>query len=227
MTWVKICGITNLQDASMAVEAGADALGFVFYEKSPRYLEPKAAQAIIEQLPKEIEKVGVFANASAEKVKVAAAIANVTAIQVYVDLPPVRSGSDCEYCLEQLARESVLKLMPVLSMRREHPEKSAMMWNPEAVHAFLLDSSSAEKPGGTGCAFDWAAQKQSTSVIRSMGKVIVAGGLTVTSVTEAIRILKPWGVDVASGVEARPGKKDPKKVKEFITAVRQTEKVIH
>jgi phosphoribosylanthranilate isomerase len=227
MTWVKICGITNLEDALMSVEAGADALGFVFYEKSPRYLEPKAAQAIIEQLPKEIDKVGVFANASAEKVKVAAAVANVTAIQVYVDPPPVRSGSDCEYCFEQLARENGLKLMPVLPMRREHPEKSAMMWNREAVHAFLLDSGSSEKPGGTGCAFDWSAQESSTAVIRNMARVIVAGGLMVTNVTDAMHILKPWGVDVASGVEVRPGKKDPKKVRELITAVRQTEKVIH
>jgi phosphoribosylanthranilate isomerase len=226
MTWVKICGITNLEDALTALEAGADALGFVFYEKSPRYVEPRAAQAIIEQLPKAIEKVGVFANASAETVKVAAAIANLSAIQVYVDPPPVRSRSDCEYCFEQLARENLLKLMPVLSMCREHPEKSAMSWNPQLVHAFLLDSSSAKKPGGTGCAFDWSAQKQSTNVIRTMGKVIVAGGLTVTNVAQALRILKPFGVDVASGVEASPGKKDPKKVKEFITAVRQTEKII-
>jgi len=211
----------------MAIEAGADALGFVFYEKSPRYVDPRAARAIIEKLPKHIDRVGVFANASAEKVKDVARKANVTAMQVYVDVPLVSTGSKCEYGFEQLARENLLKLIPVLSMRREHAEKSAMLWNPEAVHAFLLDSSSSENPGGTGCTFDWSARERSTSVIRNMGKVIVAGGLTVTNVTEAMRILKPWGVDVVSGVEASPGKKDPKKVKDFIAAVRQTEKVIH
>jgi phosphoribosylanthranilate isomerase len=221
MTWVKICGITNLEDALTVVDAGADALGFVFYEKSPRYVDPRAAQAIIKRLPKEIEKVGVFANASAEQVRSIAGDANVTAVQVYVDSDAVGTESG----LAQVAREALLKLIPALSMRREHAEKSAMIWNPEAVYAFLLDSSSDEKPGGTGCAFDWSAQKRSAHVIRSMGKVIVAGGLTVTNVGDALRILEPWGVDVASGVEASPGRKDPKKVTEFIAAVRQLEKV--
>ena len=225
MTWVKICGITNLEDALTAVEAGADALGFVFYEKSPRYLDPKAARGIVDQLPKEIEKVGVFANASVAQVESVARNSNITAIQVYVDAQSARTQSPCEYCFEQLARENLLKLIPVLSMRREHAEKSAMMWNPEAVHAFLLDSISSEKPGGTGRAFDWSAQERSANVIRSMGKVIVAGGLRVTNVTEAMRILQPWGVDVVSGVEASPGKKDPGKVKDFIAAVRQSQTI--
>jgi phosphoribosylanthranilate isomerase len=223
MTWIKICGIANLEDALMAVEAGADALGVVFYEKSPRYLEPKAARAIIEKVPERVEKVGVFANASADAIKVAASIANVTAIQVYVDAPADRTRSDCEYCFEQLARENCVKLLPVVSMRREQPERSAMRWNPEAVHAFLLDSSSSDKPGGTGCSFDWKFRECSAQVIQSMGRIIVAGGLSVTNVTDAMRILKPWGVDVASGVEASPGKKDPKKVREFIAAVRRSD----
>ncbi|MBV8051571.1 MAG: phosphoribosylanthranilate isomerase, partial [Acidobacteriaceae bacterium] len=178
-------------------------------------------RAIIEKLPEQIEKVGVFANASAEQVRVVAADANVTAIQVFVDGLPFRRDG-----FEQVATAANLKLIPVLSMNQEHPEELAMAWDAGTVHAFLLDSSSSEKPGGTGCAFDWRAREHSARVIQTMGKVIVAGGLSVTNVSDAIRILRPWGVDVVSGVEARPGKKDANKVREFITAVRRSDEGI-
>jgi phosphoribosylanthranilate isomerase len=227
MTWVKICGITNLEDAMTAVDAGADALGFVFYEKSPRYVSPQAARAIIEKLPQGIEKVGVFVNTSAEQVSVAVKASATTAIQVYVDVVSTEGKSDCPYCFEQLVRRKPpIKLIPVLSMQSERPEGPAMMWNPDAVHAFLLDSGSGGQPGGTGRQFDWAANEAATKVIKSLANVVVAGGLTPTNVAEAMCILKPWGVDVASGVEARPGKKDPHKVREFIRAVRETDKEV-
>jgi phosphoribosylanthranilate isomerase len=227
MTWVKICGITNLEDALMAVDAGADALGFVFYEKSPRYLTPEVAHKIIERLPERIEKVGVFAKASAEEVSAAARSSRTTAIQVCVDVEPIEGDAECGYCFEQLARGNpALKLIPVLSMQRARPEGPAMMWNPDAVYAFLLDSGFGAQPGGTGLQFDWVANEAATQVIKNLANVIVAGGLTPTNVTEAVRILKPWGVDVASGVEAAPGKKDPEKVRAFIAAVREAEKRI-
>jgi len=225
MTWVKICGITNIEDAVTAVEAGADALGFVFYQKSPRYVDPLAARAIIEQLPKNIEKVGVFANASAEQVKSVAIDANVTAVQVYVGAS-LQTRSDRECGFERVARETRLKLIPVLPMRQEESEPPAMRWKPEAVYAFLLDSSSSAKPGGTGCAFDWTAHHGFARAVQSVAKVIVAGGLTPTNIGDAMRILEPWGVDVASGVEASPGKKDPKKVKQFVAAVRRGDEAI-
>ena len=227
MTWVKICGITNLEDALTAVEAGADALGFVFYEKSPRHVTPEAVRGIIKQLPERIEKVGVFASASAERVSKAATSSGTTAIQVSVDIERIKGGTECAFCFEQLVHGNPpIKLIPVLSMQRAQPERPAMMWNPDAVYAFLLDSGFGAQTGGTGRPFDWAASKAATKVIRSLANVIVAGGLSATNVAEAMRILKPWGVDVSSGVEARPGKKDSQKLRAFIAAVREADKII-
>jgi phosphoribosylanthranilate isomerase len=227
MTWVKICGITNLEDALTAVEAGADALGFVFYEKSPRHVTPEAVRGIIKQLPERIEKVGVFASASAERVSKAATSSGATAIQVSVDVEPLDGDPDCAYCFEQLAHgRPPVKLIPALSMQRARPEGPAMMWNPDAVYAFLLDSGFGAELGGTGRQFDWAANEAATKVIRTLASVIIAGGLTPTNVADAMRILRPWGVDVSSGVEARPGKKDPEKVRAFIAAVREADKRI-
>ena len=132
---------------------------------------------------------------------------------------------DSPHCFERLTKEQPpLKLMPVLSMQSARAESEAMRWNPRAVHAFLLDSSSGGNWGGTGKKFDWHASQATVEAIKHLGHVVVAGGLTPTNVAEAIRILKPWGVDVSSGVEASPGKKDPEKVRAFVAAVRQAEK---
>jgi phosphoribosylanthranilate isomerase len=222
MTWVKICGITNLEDALMAVEAGADALGFVFYEKSPRYIRPERARRIIEGLPTTIEKFGVFAQASAEDVNDVVTQSGATAVQVFVDVePPDGRKAECARCFEQLKRNRPLKIVPVLSMQQGQPEGPAMMWHPGAVYAFLLDSGSAWEPGGTGKRFDWTKNEAALKTIKALANVIVAGGLTPSNVSEAMRMLKPWGVDVSSGVEAGPGKKDPDKVRAFIAAVRE------
>jgi len=222
MTWIKICGITNLEDAKVAVDAGADALGFVFHRQSPRYLTPEAAHKIIESVPETVERVAVFANATAEEVAFAAKGSSATAIQILMHASRPDPAEDCPYCFEQLARGNPpLKLIPALSMQKENPERAAMMWDPRAVHAFLLES--AARTGGTGCQFDWAANQVQANVIKGIGNIIVAGGLTPTNVGEAMRILKPWGVDVSSGVEAAPGKKDPVKVRAFIAAVRRAD----
>ena len=223
MTWIKICGITNLEDALTAVNAGADALGFVFYERSPRKVELDVARAIVADVPPQIEKVGVFFKASPEEIRAVAATAGMTVIQVSVDVTKIRDQAECASCFEQLTTELGIKLIPVLSMQWNRPEGPAMLWNSEAVYAFLLDSGFGGQPGGTGQPFDWAAGEAATKVIKSLGRVIVAGGLTPSSVAEAMRILKPWGVDVASGVEASPGKKDPDKVRAFIAAVRKAD----
>lgn len=227
MTWVKICGITNLEDALLAVDAGADALGFVFYEKSPRNVKPEEVRRIAAKLPKAIERVGVFVRESAEEVRTVATRSGVTAVQTCIDAALPQNGADCACCFEQLTKkEPILRLIPVLSMRTQRPEGPAMMWDPDAVHAFLLDSSFGGQPGGTGQPFDWAASQAATKVIKSLANVILAGGLTPANVSEAMRILQPWGVDVASGVEASPGRKDPQKVRAFVAAVREADRKV-
>jgi phosphoribosylanthranilate isomerase len=225
MTWVKICGITNLEDALTAVEAGTDALGFIFYDKSPRKIDPEAARKIVEKVPERIEKVGVFLNRSAEEVAEAATKIGVTAVQLYVDREAAREHADCACSFEQLMKKGPrIKLIPALSMSRDRPEEPAMMWHPDAIFAFLLDSGFSGHPGGTGQRFDWSGNSTAIKTIKSLAKVVVAGGLTPDNVAEAILVLDPWGVDVSSGVEARPGKKDPEKVHAFVEAVRQAGK---
>lgn len=220
MTWIKICGTTNLEDALTAVEAGADALGFVFYEKSPRYVDPKTAREIVRQLPAQIEKVGVFVNRIEDSICAVADEVELSAVQLHGD------NEDPHVADLVVKRRPDLKVLVGISMQHPRPEGWAMMWRPDVVSAFLVDSGTSSKPGGTGQTFDWHARRKSIEVIANLGHVVIAGGLTVTNVAEAIRILKPWGVDVASGVEARPGKKDPEKIRLFVAAVREGEKTV-
>jgi phosphoribosylanthranilate isomerase len=215
MTWVKICGITNLEDALIAVEAGADALGFVFYEKSPRNITPETAGTILKQLPSNVEKIGLFVNRFEDAICAVADEAGLSAIQMH-------GHNENPHVADLIAtRRPHLKIVAAISMRQPRPESWAMMWSPDIVHAFLLDSGDSSKLGGTGERFDWQMTRPSVGVIASLGRVIVAGGLTSLNVAEAIHILKPWGVDVSSGVESKPGKKDPEKVRAFVAAVRQ------
>ncbi len=219
MTWTKICGITNLEDALTAVDAGADALGFVFYESSPRRIDPEAARKIVKELPEMIEKVGVFVNQTEESICVLADAAGLTAVQLHGD-------NEDPHVADLIAeRRPHLKVVVGISMHHPKPEGWAMMWHPDVVHAFLVDSGNSSNYGGTGKIFDWQASQRSIEEIARLGRVVVAGGLTPGNVTAAIRMLRPWGVDVASGVETRPGKKDREKVRAFVAAVRMGEKV--
>jgi phosphoribosylanthranilate isomerase len=109
-------------------------------------------------------------------------------------------------------------------MSQENPYAWAMTWHPDVVHAFLVDSGDSSKPGGTGKTFDWSTTRPTLGRIKRLGRVVAAGGLTPRNVTEAVLILTPWGVDVASGVEARPGKKDPERVRAFVKAVREIDR---
>jgi len=220
MTWVKICGITNLEDALIAVEAGADALGFVFYEKSPRNITPETAGTILKQLPSNVEKIGLFVNRFEDAICAVADEAGLSAIQMH-------GHNENPHVADLIATQRPdLKIVAAISMRQPRPESWAMMWSPDIVHAFLLDSGDSSKLGGTGERFDWQMTRPSVGVIASLGRVIVAGGLTSLNVAEAIHILKPWGVDVSSGVESKPGKKDPEKVRAFVAAVRQAERLV-
>jgi phosphoribosylanthranilate isomerase len=216
MTWIKICGTTNLEDARIAVEAGADALGFVFYEKSPRNIDPETAGKIAAKTAPGVEKVGVFVEEPVEKILLTVERAGLTAAQLHGD-----RYLDPEF-LQQLKSPRDLKIFLVVPAEKlGSPDwlKSGGL----GVNAVFFDSGTPQRPGGTGRTFDWKTAAPAIETISKDANVVVAGGLTPMNVAEAIRILKPWGVDVASGVELRPGKKDPEKVRAFVEAVRQAD----
>jgi len=220
MTWVKICGMTNLEDALVAVEAGADAVGFVFYEKSPRWVSVETAREIVEKLPERVEKVGVFVNETEDGLLSVADAAGLTAIQMHGD------NEDPRVADLIVKRKPQMRVLAAISMERPNPTGCAMMWHPDSVYAFLLDSGGASQHGGTGKSFDWAATVPVLDEIKVLAKVVAAGGLTSVNVNSAMEILKPWGVDVVSGVEASPGKKDPDEVREFVRAVRKMDRKV-
>ena len=224
MTWVKICGITNLEDALTAVEAGADAVGFVFYEKSLRKISPGAAGEIVEKLPVQLEKVGVFVNESAEQINQSVRQAGLTAVQL--------CGKDSvlgfiKYMQAQPNANHRPKVISVIS-GREVAEGGFLFSDKlrDALYALLVDSGSAAQPGGTGNRFDWEKSSGAFEMLSMRIPAIVAGGLTPENVPEALMLLHPWGVDVSSGVESKPGKKDPEKVRAFVSAVRHAERLI-
>jgi phosphoribosylanthranilate isomerase len=218
MTWVKICGMTNLEDALTAVDAGADAVGFVFYEKSPRNINVEAAREIVGKLPVGVEKVGVFVNEDEDSICAVADGARLTAFQMHGD------DEDPHVADLVVERRPGLKVFPLISMRRPSPVGWASVWGPDVVHAFIVDSGSPSRHGGTGEVFDWRASVGTLDEIKRFGQLVLAGGLTPVNVGEAMRILEPWGVDVVSGVEARPGKKDPEKIRAFVRAVRDADR---
>jgi phosphoribosylanthranilate isomerase len=208
--------MTNLEDALVAVEAGADAVGFVFYEKSPRCVTVEAAREIVEKLPERVETVGVFVN---EPVKHADDILR----QVGLTTAQVYSKSVGEWLAWHVTSDR--KLMLAVPGQALINDLLVTFGSTEkSVSAIVVDSGSGERPGGTGERFDWEAAKIGIRGLEEEVPVVVAGGLSPENVDEAIKILRPWGVDVASGVEARPGKKDPKKVRAFVRAVRKIDR---
>jgi phosphoribosylanthranilate isomerase len=228
MTWVKICGITDLEDALTAVQAGADALGFVFHEKSPRCVSPQTAHDIARHIPDTIEKVGVFVGSPGKFVFQIADHVGLTAIQTHVD-----SFSENAYAEHMLASDSVTQYLALSAHsffeRTEDLEEFLMShvnrYMPFRADAVFLDSGTSQNPGGTGQVFDWGKAIPLGDTIQKAGfKLVVAGGLTPENVAVAMQTLRPWGVDVSSGVEERPGKKDAEKVRAFIAAVRNADK---
>jgi phosphoribosylanthranilate isomerase len=244
MTWVKICGITNREDAMTALDAGADALGFVFYEKSPRNVSPKTVREIVAGLPTEIEKVGVFVGNAPENYLEIVHSSGLTGSQFcfgprldsangtatygagcfppgfksYLSIPAewlIESKDSGSHFISSLARAE--------ESARSRPGNEAF---PAFLQTIFLDSGNLQQPGGTGVAFDWQKAAPMVERLKQIVRVVVAGGLDPTNVAEAIRILRPWGVDVSSGVETKPGKKGPEKVRAFVAAVRQAERVV-
>jgi len=234
MTWVKICGITNLEDALTAVEAGADAVGFVFHESSPRNVEAATAREIVAQLPPKVEKVGVFVDLSQEHLVAIVNEVRLTGMQCRLRKSSATPAGEADHFLEPvkmllplsvtllLQDDNRLKaLMADFSRMAEDQSRLGRRRRANPVDTFLLDSSTRLQPGGTGRTFDCKKVAPLVEVMSKSVKVVVAGGLTPDNVADAIHILKPWGVDVSSGVEASPGKKDPEKVRAFVQAVRR------
>jgi phosphoribosylanthranilate isomerase len=202
---IKICGLTNAEDAAVAVEAGADAIGFVFHKKSPRCAESAVAKAIVKTLPPFVLAVGVFVNEEAKVVRDLMDSCGLALAQLHGD-------ETAAYC-EALGRP-LLKAIRLQDRRSFLP--LAEFQGRAGVRGFLVDAFSPDAYGGTGRVTDWslAAEAASTTTI------LLAGGLTPENVAQAIRQVMPYGVDVSSGVEASPGRKDHDRVRAFVQAVR-------
>ena len=199
----KICGITNLVDAKVAVENGASAIGFIFYEKSPRYINPEIIKTWISNVPSSVKKVGVFVNKDVDKVNKIAEELNLGMVQLHGD-------ESSEYCNQMIK--------PVIKVFRVNNKFDSIMLNNYQVATFLFDTYNKENHGGTGESFDWQSILQLNTEI----PVILSGGLNADNVLEGIEVVKPSAVDVNSGVEAAPGKKDEEKIKNLFTILKNT-----
>ncbi len=199
---VKVCGTTRLKDALLAVEFGADAIGFIFYKRSPRSVTVKTAKEICSKLPPFVNRVGVFVNETAEKI-------NRIAVQCGLDAVQLHGNESPAFCRKIKPR--------VIKVVRVKDAASLREMKRYTVDAFLLDTYKEDQWGGTGKVFDWDLAGRANKY----GPVIIAGGLNPGNVKAAIKKAQPYGVDVSSGVERSPGKKDPKKVKSFLKAVRE------
>ncbi|MBU0503315.1 MAG: phosphoribosylanthranilate isomerase [Candidatus Omnitrophota bacterium] len=204
MVKVKICGITNLEDALTAVNAGCDALGFMFYKKSPRYISPLKASSIIRQLPEKIIKIGVFVNSTESFIRKTAKICKLNLLQFHGDETP-------EFCAK-FKDKRVIKAFRVKGVIG--PEE-ILKYN---AFAYLFDTYTKSGFGGSGKVFNWKFVQHPECITRP---IFLSGGLTEKNVCQAIKTFRPHWVDVSSGVEKLPGKKDQSKVRKFIKAVKK------
>jgi phosphoribosylanthranilate isomerase len=200
-TRIKICGITNQEDATLAVELGADALGFVFYQKSPRYVKAQTAAEICRSLPLFVARVGVFVDAGSEVVRFAAQDCHLTAMQFH--------GKESPWFCKQFAGQAI----KAIRVKDETSLQTALEYD---VDALLLDTYTPDLNGGTGQTFDWSIAMKAKEMFKC--RIILSGGLTPENVADAIRTVRPYAVDVSSGVESAPGKKDPEKLRRFFEA---------
>jgi phosphoribosylanthranilate isomerase len=211
--WVKICANTSLEDAQLAAEAGADAVGFVF-APSPRRVTPVQVAAITPHLPAGVEKIGVFVDASLEEICAAIRGCGLTGVQLHCNSTPELPSQLRHEFGPRICILRVIHFGPGAAA-----QASSMAADPE-IDAILVDSRSATAVGGTGIAFNWIEARDGIFGGPGAAKMIAAGGLGPDNVREAIATLRPWGVDVASGVEAVPGRKDPEKVRRFVANAR-------
>jgi phosphoribosylanthranilate isomerase len=210
MVKVKICGITNWEDARRAIESGADLLGFNFVATSPRYVTPAKARRMVKRLPGNISAVGVFQNEKEGKMLEIAQSVGLDQLQLHGDESPAM--------VARLGRQlRVIKALPV-----RKPFRGSQVAAFKSADAILLDGYSRKARGGTGKTFDWQVARRA----KRHGRIFLAGGLTPENVGEAIRAARPYGVDVCSGVESRPGKKDPRRMKNLLRAVKASERKV-
>jgi phosphoribosylanthranilate isomerase len=205
---VKICGARSMEEALCAVDCGADALGFNFWPKSPRYIEPEKAREIIDHLPPLISCVGVFVNESQERILEAARLAGISAVQLHGDESP-------EFCREL----GPLKIIKALRVGEGFDPRSIARFD---VSAALLDTNIKGRYGGTGRRFDWSIAIEA----KQYARIILAGGLNIDNVAEAIAEVRPFAIDVCSGVEAAPGRKDVDKLRRFMIEVRRANSLL-
>jgi phosphoribosylanthranilate isomerase len=223
MTWIKICGTTNVEDARASVDAGADALGFVF-APSPRRMSPRDAGKITAALPASVEKIGVFVNQSVELVLDTVQRAGLTGVQLHGE-------EDAGFGRRLLSKAGsrgirVLKAVSIRELEQAKGKSFAAASAEDAGRVFsalLLESGGNGRRGGTGTAFDWEAAAPMAHLLAKRFALVIAGGLNPDNVAKALRLFHPWGVDVVSGVEQEPGRKDIEKLRAFIAAVRQFE----
>lgn len=214
MVNVKICGITNLEDAFVAVQAGADMLGFIFYMPSPRYIAPERARVIIDAIrhsPSAVRFAGVFVNESIEHVRAVIEHAQLDLVQLH--------GNESAEMVGALAPRVYKSLQPADAAHAQLLITDYQLHVKGNTPAFILDGKPMKLPGGNGARADW----QIAAEIAREFSVMLAGGLNAENVVDAIRAVQPWGVDVSSGVEREPGLKDHVKVREFIAQAKKLE----
>ncbi|HIE33084.1 MAG TPA: phosphoribosylanthranilate isomerase [Thermodesulfobacteriaceae bacterium] len=200
---IKICGITNLEDALLAIELGASALGFIFYPRSPRYIEPEAARKIISHLPPFVTTVGVFVNESEDFIRKVLSEVGLDLVQLHGDESP------------DLCARFFPKAIKALRVRSLEDLKAISAYKGK-IRAVLLDTYVKGIPGGTGQTFNWDLARKA----KKFGiPVILAGGLRPENIKEALQTARPFAVDISSGVEASPGKKDPEKLQALFAAI--------
>jgi phosphoribosylanthranilate isomerase len=211
--WIKICANTTLADAQVAADAGTDAVGFVF-APSPRQVTPEQVAAIAPHLPVSIEKFGVFVDADFAEIVGIVDQCGLTGVQLH------STGSGALPAQLRLHFGSRLRILQVVHFGENASLDLQKAAADPSIDAILIDSRTATAAGGTGLRFDWDAARDRVFSGRSPGRLIAAGGLAPANVAQAIATLNPWGIDVASGVESSPGRKDPQKVREFIANAR-------
>jgi phosphoribosylanthranilate isomerase len=216
--WIKICGNTSLEDARFAAESGADALGFIF-APSPRQVEAKLVRQITDKLPREVEKYGVFVDAGFDEIVSTVAAAGLTGIQLHRSSDALLPSRLRQHFAGSPARFGILGVLHYKEQEFKH-QLSELGGN-DSFDGVLVDSSSQRAVGGTGTSFNWEGARSSFFQAAPHLRLIAAGGLAPENVKHAIQVLRPWGVDVVSGVESAPGTKDPARVLAFIQAAQQ------